>query len=165
MTASVTATATVTASIEVSVDPNTAFKVFTSEIDAWWQRGPMNWNDPDRAIGVRFEPGMGGRWLEVHDADTGEGFEMGRISAWEPGERLAFTYLDAGHEIDGTEVEVRFEPVAGGTRVTVEHSGWTNVAPDVANRKMATKRWGWGNILNWYGNHLFVSRILPHQGA
>ena len=34
-------------------------------IDAWWERGPMNWNDPDRAIGVRFEPGVGGRQLAL----------------------------------------------------------------------------------------------------
>ena len=34
------ATATVTASIEVSIDPVTAFDVFTTDIDSWWQRGP-----------------------------------------------------------------------------------------------------------------------------
>jgi len=153
------ATATVTASIEVSVDPIDAFDIFTTEIDAWWQRGPMNWNDPERALGVRFEPETGGRWIEVHDASTGDGFEMGRISVWEPGERLVFTYRDAGHQIDGTEVEVRFDPVGGGTRVTIEHRGWSGVEPSVVEVKVATKRWGWANILNWYGSHVFFTRI------
>lgn len=163
MTSNNLQTATVTASIEVSVDPGTAFEAFTTEIDQWWKRDPINWNDPERAVGVRFEPGVGGRWIEVHDSATGEGFEMGRISVWEPGERLVFTYMDAGHEIDGTEVEVRFEPVAGGTRVTVEHRGWIEVSPQVVTRKIATKRWGWGNILNWYGGYVFTSRDLFHK--
>lgn len=164
MTMSNFATATVTASIEVSVDPRSAFDAFTSEIDAWWQRGPMNWNDPDRAVGVRFEPGVGGRWIEVHDAATGEGFEMGRISVWEPGERLVFTYKDAGHQIDGTEVEVRFDPVASGTKVTIEHRGWAGVDPGVVELKIATKRFGWANILNWFGDHVFFTKVMERQG-
>lgn len=160
----ITAVAAVTTSIEVSVDPITAFDVFTSEVDRWWQRGPMNWNDPERAVGVRFEPGVGGRWIEVHDAESGEGFEMGRITVWEPGERLVFTYYDAGQVIDGTEVEVRFDAIAGGTRVTVEHRGWAGVDPAVVERKIATKRWGWANILTWYGGHVFMSRVVTLLG-
>ena len=157
------ATASVTTSIEVSVDPITAFDIFTKDVDAWWQRGPMNWNNPDRAVGVRFEPGVGGRWLEVHDAATGEGFEMGRISIWKPGEQVVFSYRDVGHDIDGTEVDIRFVAVPGGTRVTVEHRGWEGVARSVLEPKIATKRWGWANILTWYGNHVFQRTLLPHS--
>jgi uncharacterized protein YndB with AHSA1/START domain len=150
---------TATATVEVALDPASAFRTFTEEIDAWWRRDPMNWNDPERAIGVRFEPGKGGRWIEVHDAATGEGFEMGRISVWEPGERLVFSYRDASHQIDGTEVEVRFRAIPGGTRVTVEHRGWERVSPDVLSGKLATKRWGWANILNWYSHYTFMSAM------
>ena len=63
------------------------------------------------------------RWIEVWDEETGEGFDFGRIKAWEPGKRLLLDYLihDGGHV---TEVEVRFEPTEGGTRVVLEHRGW-----------------------------------------
>ena len=50
-------TDSVTTSVEVAVDPATAFEVFTEEIDAWYQRGPHSWKNPDRAVAVRFEPG------------------------------------------------------------------------------------------------------------
>jgi hypothetical protein len=155
------ALASVTASVEVAVEPMTAFKIFTEEIDRWWQRGPITWNNPQRAVGVRFEPGVGGRWLEVYDEATGEGFEMGRITVWEPGARLVFTYFDAGHDIDGTEVEISFEPVVAGTRVTVEHRRWDMADPDAAARKIITKRWGWAHILSWYSDWAFMGS--PHR--
>ncbi len=115
---------TVSASVEVALDPMTAFVVFTEEINRWWRPGPINWNDSARAVGICIEPGIGGRWIEVYDEATGEGFECGRITVWEPGIRFVFLYRDAGHTIDDTEVEVRFEAIDGGTRVTLEHRRW-----------------------------------------
>jgi hypothetical protein len=98
--------------------------VFTGEIGEWYRSGPHSWNDPGRAVGIRFEPGVGGRWIEVWDEASGEGYELGRIRVWEPGERLVVSYrnvqLPPGLE---TEIEVRFEPVQDGTRVTLEHRG------------------------------------------
>ena len=60
--------------------------------------------------------------------------------------RLVFLYQDAGHLLDGTEVEIRFEPVAGGMRATLEHRGWER--RNLKRRNL--KRWGLGNVLNWY---------------
>jgi hypothetical protein len=148
----VNSAAVVTATVEVAIDPATAFVMFTEEIGHWWQPGPINWNDSRRAIGIRIEPGVGGRWMEVYDSATGEGFECGRITVWEPGVRFVFLYRDAGHVIDGTEVEVRFEAVEGGTRVTLEHRGWDKMPRDLAIEKRRTKRAGWTNILGWYSN-------------
>jgi hypothetical protein len=144
-----------TAIVEVALDPAAAFAVFTEEIDRWWRPGPINWNDSARAVGIRIEPGVGGRWIEVYDAATGEGFECGRITVWEAGSRLVFLYRDAGHQIDGTEVEVRFEPIEGGTRVTLEHRGWDKLAPDIAATKREIKRWGWASILGWFKDWAF----------
>jgi hypothetical protein len=145
----------VTATVEVAVNPFTAFAIFTEEIGRWWRPGPINWNDSRRAVGMRFEPGVGGRWIEVHDEATGEGFECGRILVWEPGARLVFLYRDAGHEIDDTEVEVRFEAIDGGTKVTLEHRGWDKVLLDIAARKREIKRWGWVSILGWFSEWAF----------
>ena len=104
--------------VDVAVDPATAFAVFTDEIDDWYERGPYSWNDPGRAIAIRFEEG---RLLELYE--QGEPYEMGRVTAWEPGRRLAFVYRNVHLPLEGTVVEVRFDAVEGGTRVTLEHRG------------------------------------------
>lgn len=143
--------ASASASVEVAVDPATAFAIFTEEVGRWWRAGPINWNHPDRAVGIRIEPGVGGRWIEVEDEATGEGFDCGTITVWEPGARFVFDYRDSGHDIDGTEVEVRFDEIEGGTRVTVEHRGWEGLDEQVASRRRELKRWGWANILTWFG--------------
>lgn len=144
------ATPVVSVSVEVAVEPAVAFEIFTQEIGRWWRPGPINWNYADRAVGQRIEPRVGGRWIEVHDEATGEGFQQGVVLAWEPPHRLVLRYEDRGHDIDGTEVEVRFDAIDGGTRVTLEHRGWEKLEPGLAGRKMSNKRWGWANILGWY---------------
>lgn len=117
----------------MAVDPATAFEVFTAEIDDWYERGRYSWHDPKRAVGIRFEPGVGGRWIEVWDAETGEGCEFGRIKAWEPGRRLLVSFTSTFLPPEPpTEIEVRFEPVAGGTRVTLEHRGIEQLPPEIA---------------------------------
>jgi Activator of Hsp90 ATPase homolog 1-like protein len=145
----------VTASVEVALDPGRAFEVFTEEIDRWWRPGPINWYDSARAVGIRFEPGVGGRWIEVYDEAAGDVLEIGRITVWEAGSRLVMTYVDGGHELGGTELEIRFEPVEGGTRVVLEHRGWESVPTDVGERARGTKRWGWSSILGWYRDWSF----------
>lgn len=141
--------------VEAPLDPVTAFMVFMQEIGQWWRPGPINWNDAGRALGVRIEPGPGGRWIEAHNRATGEGVTQGRFLIWELGARLVFLYQDTDHHLDGAEVEVRFEAVDGGTRVTLEHRGWERVAPEHVIRSRNLKRWGWGNILNWYADWAF----------
>ena len=52
MAAAVTA---VRHSVEVPADPETAFRLYTAEINRWWKRGTHYWNDRHRAVGLRFE--------------------------------------------------------------------------------------------------------------
>jgi hypothetical protein len=147
-------------SVEVPVDPTTAFKIFTLEIGRWWRPGPINWNNAGRAVGVRIEPGPGGRWMEIHDLKTGEGVTQGRFTVWELGARLVFLYQDVGHQLDGTEVEIDFEPIADGARVTLTHRGWERVPATARVRARNLKRWGWGNILNWYVDWVYWGSAL-----
>lgn len=102
------------ASVEVEVDATTAFRAFTEEIGHWWVPGPINNWDFGRALGKRIEPGVGGRVLEVYADDV---LELGRITVWEPAKRLVYR-----SSVDETEIDVRFEETATGTRVSVEHS-------------------------------------------
>ncbi len=102
--------ATVVRTIEVAVSPEIAFEVFTEEIGEWYRSGPYSWNDPARAIGIRFEPGVGGRLVEVWKDAGREGYDMGRILAWEPDVRLVFEFRNAHLPPVPTQVEVRLEP-------------------------------------------------------
>ena len=105
----------VTSSVAVTVDPATAFSVFTEELDCWWVQGPINFYDSSRAYGMRIEPGVGGRIVEVYDDATGDGLELARITVWEPGRRLTWQSVR-----DDVEVDVQFEARAHGTDVRVQ---------------------------------------------
>lgn len=137
--------------VEVAVDPETAFAVFTEQIGEWYQSGAYSWNDSTRAVGIRFEPGVGGRLIEVWDHTTGEGYDIGRILAWEPGVRLAFEFRSVHFPPVPTEVEVSFEPVPAGTRVLLEHRGLDRLPVDVARRM---KRSAWLEFMRWFGDHV-----------
>lgn len=101
-----------TSEVEVRLDPNAAFAVFTDEINYWWLRGPVNnWNSA-RVREMRCEPGVGGRLLEIYDEEAGDMLELARITAWEPGARLAWQ-----SSVDDVSIDVSFEPIATGTRV------------------------------------------------
>ena len=95
-------------SVEVAVDPATAFRLFTEEIGSWYRSGKWSWNDPVRAKTILIEPGVGGRWLEVWDEEANEGYELGRVLVWEPGERVVLTYRNVHMPPGDTEVEIRF---------------------------------------------------------
>jgi uncharacterized glyoxalase superfamily protein PhnB len=123
------------AAVKVAVEPMSAFTAFTDEIDAWWVRGPINFFDAGRAVAMRIEPGVGGRVLEIYDDARNEALELGRITVWEPGAQL--TYRSS---VDDTEVDVRFDAVEGGTRVSVTQT----LLPD-GERAL----YFWPNVLPW----------------
>src|SRR5919198_123801 len=156
---------TVLASIDVAVDPSAAFQIFTEEIGSWGEPGPTTWNDAPRALGMRFEPGVGGRWVEVYDEDTGEGFEMGRVTVWDPPARLVFGYRDNDLLDPATEVEVRFEPIEGGTRVSLEHRGWERITEDVARRKLQIKEYAWPACLTSFARWTAERKTTERRGT
>jgi uncharacterized glyoxalase superfamily protein PhnB len=101
-------------SVEVAADPETAFRIFTEEIDLWWVRGPINAYDASRLAELRLEPGVGGRMLEIYDEASGDQLETARVTEWRPGALLVLR-----DRLQDTETVVRFEPAGDGTRVSV----------------------------------------------
>jgi len=123
----------VTVTVTVSVDPASAFDVFTTETDLWWRRGV-----PYRVAGRRpgtlaFEPRPGGRLFEQYDGAQGPRTHVaGTITVWEPGARLAFEWRGSNFAPgEVTHVVVTFTATeSGGTRVVLEHSGFAALRPD-----------------------------------
>ncbi|HEX6198254.1 MAG TPA: SRPBCC domain-containing protein [Jiangellaceae bacterium] len=136
----------VTVTTLVSAPPADAFEAFTEEIDTWWRRAPRFRGDSDTSI-VRFE---NDHLVEV----TSDGsVELGRIVAWEPGTRLVLEWLGAHLATSaGTEVEIRFDADGAGTRITVEHRGWTGLTAGDA-RSSSIGLW-WGDLLATYRHRL-----------
>ena len=120
-------TSAVVVSLRVKAAPQETFEAFTQEIGLWWKPHQLFQLTPRGDGELRFEPGEGGRL--VTDLPNGHIFEIGRITAWVAGERLAFTWRQATFAPEqSTHVDVRFEAVGEDeTRVTVEHRGWDSI--------------------------------------
>ena len=126
-------TAAVIVALRVGVSPARAFEAFTGDIARWWVPNPLFMLTPLGDGCLRFEPGEGGR-LVTTLADGSE-FEVGRVSIWQPGERLALSWRQASFAPgQSTSLDVRFEAVGDETRVTVEHRGWETIPRDHAAR-------------------------------
>jgi len=120
-------------SLRVAASPLRAFEAFTQEIGQWWRPNTLFQLTPRGDGALRFEGGEGGRLVTM--LPSGKEFEIGRITAWAPGERLAFSWRQASFAADQvTHVEVHFEPVGEETRVTVEHRGWDAIPQGHAAR-------------------------------
>ena len=122
-------TSRILVSLRVAATPVRAFDVFVREIGAWWRPNGLFRFTPGTPGTLAFEPWPGGRFTET--LASGEVYEIGHITRWEPGARLGFTWRQAMFAPEQiTEVEVRFEEASGETRVTVEHRGWERVPQD-----------------------------------
>jgi uncharacterized protein YndB with AHSA1/START domain len=112
----------------IDAPPERVFSVFTTEIDLWWRRGPrFRFGGARRGV-LSFEPGVGGRLFEAFSDAPTDVYEVGKVLVWEPGARLVLEWrLTNFAPGERTEVDVRFEPEDGGTRVTIEHRGWASL--------------------------------------
>jgi uncharacterized protein YndB with AHSA1/START domain len=150
--------------LRVAATPRRAFEVFTRDISLWWRPNGLFQFTPRSPGALSFQPGEGGRLIET--LPSGKVFEIGRITAWAPPDRLAFGWRQATFAPDQmTHVEVRFEAVGEETRVTVEHTGWDSVpAPHVARHGLADAiflqrhaKW-WRDLLASYNETLVHAR-------
>ena len=114
-------------SVRVKATPLRAFEVFTRDISLWWKPNPEFAFTPRSPGVMAFEDDM----RLVERLPSGKVFEVGQVTAWEPGARLAFGWRQATFAPDqATDVEVTFEAVGEETRVTVVHTGWDRLPRD-----------------------------------
>lgn len=143
---------TARARVVVPTDPDRAFTLFTRDISLWWQRDGRYWNDPSRAVLIRLEPGLDGRLIEVYDAGTGEGYEVGRVTVWQPGRHLRMTWRQRSWPSDAhTHVDVHFRAADQGTEITLVHAGLETVD---ARGDACDHEAGWREILGWLSDHV-----------
>ena len=118
----------VVVALRVAATPERAFSVFTDEIGEWWRPNGLFQVTPCGPGPMRFEPGPVGRLVEY--SASGDVYEVGRITRWDPPTELAFEWRPASFSpVQVTEVHVHFEPVGDETRVVVEHTGWDAIPP------------------------------------
>jgi SAM-dependent methyltransferase len=95
------------ASIDLDLAPAAAFDALVEELTHSLAR-----------VGIRFEPGSGGRVLEGSA-------EVGKVVSWKPGEGLSLEWRGAAWDPGvATEVNLKLEAAGDGTTVTLEHRGW-----------------------------------------
>lgn len=111
--------------LRIAAPPEVVFDAFVGDIAVWWKPNALFAFTPRSPGVMAFEDDR-----LVERLANGKVFEVGRVRVWERGRRLVFGWRQATFAPGmDTEVEVRFDPVDAGTRVTVEHRGWDTVPP------------------------------------
>lgn len=136
---------TIRKSIRVERPPQIAFKAFCEEIGQWWPLKQGFSFGGDRAKEIFIEARVGGRFYERFT--DGTEYEVGRVTAYQPPNIVAFTWCSADWEAP-TQVEVRFIAESTGTRVELEHSGWDRGPKMQSARK--SYEGGWDLVLGEY---------------
>ncbi len=103
----------VSANVDLALTPGAAFDELESEL-----------SDALAELGLRLEPGPKGRVVEG-DATVGQ------VVSWKPGKEIGLEWRPARWKPEeACQVEIRFEPVGDGARVTVEYQGWDRILED-----------------------------------
>jgi uncharacterized protein YndB with AHSA1/START domain len=133
-------------SVRVDRTREDAFELFTGHIGDWWPTEELS-RTADGKFGegvklerVVFEPKQGGRVYEV--TSDGREASWAEVLVYEPPARIVLAWKPNDSDRPPTEVEVRFEPDGGGTRVDLEHRGWERLG-DVAAKARQGYSYGW----------------------
>ncbi len=129
--------------VVVPCAPAKAFRVFTENVGDWWPLATHRVGP--EPVTCAFESRVGGRIFE-RGRDGAESI-WGRVLAWEPPRRVAFTWMVGRDEDTAQTIEVTFAAVDGGTEVRLVHSGWEKLGSLEAAQKMRTSYdQGWATV-------------------
>jgi uncharacterized protein YndB with AHSA1/START domain len=129
-------------SVDLPASPERAYAAFTTQFAEWW---PVATHSLSRqaATRCRFDATPGGAVEE--QAPDGARHIWGTVEAIEPGRRIRFTWHPGREPESAQWIEVVFEPIATGSRVTLTHGGWEalgEIAP-ILRREYVS---GWQNV-------------------
>src|SRR5262249_27946434 len=116
---------TVSVALDVHAEPQAAFDAFVEELAAALVRS-----------GIDFTPDADGHIREG-------GFEVGRVTDWDPPARAALQWRAADWDSDDvTELVLRCEAVGEATRITLELRGF------------GKQFWGENEVIGWFADQL-----------
>lgn len=98
----------------ITASPVAVWKALTynEHLAKWWGEG------------VTIEPFVGGKFNEPwHDNQGHKGIVLGTVTSMDAGERIQLDWRSASWT-KSTRVEIMLYDEAGGTRLTLQHSGW-----------------------------------------
>ena len=133
----------------VAASQDTAFKVFTSKMDAWWPRTHHIGKTP--LVSSVLEPRVNGRWYSRHE--DGSEVNIGYVLSWDPYGRVVLIWqVNSDFQCDPdlkTEIEVLFIPEgAAKTLVKLEHRNLERLGG--GEKTVEAMDRGWALILGLY---------------
>jgi uncharacterized protein YndB with AHSA1/START domain len=143
--------------ITVVCTPDEAFRYFTADFGLWWPAAThsvvaFESAFQDKPAAVILEPRVGGRIFERTGA--GEEHVWGRVLAWQPPERLVFSFHPGRDAQEAQTVEVTFSPAPEGARVVLTHSGWEKLSAHAQQARDSYNQ-GWeGVFVNTYSEYI-----------
>ena len=107
------------ASVEIAATPERVFQALASEeVTRWWIR-PGVFDTREWTGEVR----VGGRW-RASGIGNGQPYSLeGEFLEVDPPRKLVHTWRPVGAPVPASTVSYLLEPIEGGTRVTLRHSG------------------------------------------
>jgi hypothetical protein len=132
----------IVATITVPATPTEAFVGFTAQMGEWWD--PLLTPDPATWSSVEIDPE--GDVAMVHGSDR---HVWGRVIGWDPLGHYTQDFWLGHPKEHPTRLDVRFHEVEDGTRVELEHSGWTE-----ATAEAREKFTHWDDLLQRYAAHV-----------
>jgi hypothetical protein len=134
--------------ITIPVGQDAAFRRFTEGLAAWW---PMKTHSvgQEQTTDVTLEPRVGGRFYETQADGTTS--DWGRLTVWDPPNRLAFTWHPGRDPEAAQNVEIAFRRVGDTTEIELTHRDW-EVFGDEAGEMRDRYGSGWDGVLQRYSN-------------
>lgn len=146
--------------VRVPASPEDSFDAFTDDIGLWWRPSALFQLTPRGDGTLSFE----NRERLITTLANGKVFDIGRVTAWERGARLAFSWRQATFAPDQiTSVEVTFQAVGEDTRVTVTHRGWDTIPQEHVARHGFPLQATQGHLANAWraGLAALAARLTP----
>ena len=127
--------------VMLACQPERAFSLFTEQAGLWWPAERRHTKDPSSEIRIE----AAGRFFERSGA--GVEVELGVVLIFEPARRLLLNWYQGTGPANPTQVEITFDAVGTGTRVSVRHSAGV-AGQDVFERNAPAYARSWESVLD-----------------
>jgi len=147
----------VLARVEIAAPPERVWKAITEDVAKWWGSDELY-----RTTNHTVELRRGGAFRSDGIGRDGHAFHVsGEILELDPPRKYVTTWQPSWSTEPASQVAYLLEPIATGTRVTVEHSGFASAETCESHGT------GWVHVLDWLAGHAqprvqyFMLRLMP----